>query len=111
MCYLGRVDHQIKIQGHRVELGEVESLLRQEAGVEVAVAVGWPITPSGAGGIEAFVLGNQLEPRAILERLKRKLPVYAVPRRIHLLSELPLNPNGKIDRGQLAKLLADLPQF
>ena len=111
MCYVGRLDHQIKIQGHRVELGEVESLLRQEAGVEVAVAVGWPITPSGAGGIEAFVLGNQLEPRAILERLKRKLPAYAVPRRIHLLSELPLNPNGKIDRGQLAKLLADLPQF
>jgi len=111
MCYVGRLDHQIKIQGHRVELGEVESLLRQEAGVEVAVAVGWPITPSGAGGIEAFVLGNQLEPRAILERLKRKLPAYAVPRRIHLLSELPLNPNGKIDRGKLAKLLGDLPQF
>ena len=111
MCYLGRVDHQIKIQGHRVELGEVESLLRQEAGVDAAVAIGWPVTVSGAGGIEAFVMGNKLEPQTILERLKRKLPAYAVPRRIHLLSELPLNPNGKIDRGQLAKLLADLPQF
>jgi len=111
MCYLGRVDHQIKIQGHRVELGEVESLLRQEARVEVAVAIGWPVTSSGAGGIEAFVMGNQLSPQTMLERLKRKLPVYAVPRRIHLLSDLPLNPNGKIDRGKLAKLLADLPQF
>jgi len=111
MCYLGRVDHQIKIQGHRVELGEVESLLRQEAGVEVAVAIGWPVTASGAGGIEAFVVGNQLSPQTMLERLKRKLPVYAVPRRIHLLSELPLNANGKVDRGKLTKLLADLPQF
>jgi amino acid adenylation domain-containing protein len=111
MCYLGRVDHQIKIQGHRVELGEVESLLREEARVEVAVAIGWPVTSSGAGGIEAFVMGNQLSPQTMLERLKRKLPVYAVPRRIHLLSELPLNPNGKIDRGKLTKLLADLPQF
>ncbi len=111
MCYLGRLDHQIKIRGYRVELGEVESLLRQEAGVEVAVAIGWPVTASGAGGIEAFVMGNKLEPQTILKRLKRKLPAYAVPRRIHLLSDLPLNPNGKIDRGKLAKLLADLPQF
>jgi amino acid adenylation domain-containing protein len=111
MCYLGRVDHQIKIQGHRVELGEVESLLRQEAKVEVAVAIGWPVTPSGAGGIEAFVMGNQLSPQTILERLKSKLPGYAVPRRIHVLSELPLNPNGKVDRGKLAKQLADLPPF
>jgi len=105
MCYLGRVDHQIKVQGHRVELGEVESLLRQEAGVEVAVAVGWPVTASGAEGIEAFLMGNKLEPQTIREKLKSKLPSYAVPRRIHLLSEFPLNPNGKIDRRRLNNLL------
>lgn len=109
MCYLGRVDYQIKIQGHRVELGEVESLLRQEAGVEVAVAVAWPVTASGAEGIEAFLIGDKLEPQAIRERLKRKLPSYAVPRRIHLLSELPLNPNGKIDHRQLINLLEIKP--
>src|SRR5882724_4757250 len=51
MCYLGRLDHQIKIRGYRVELGEVESLLRQEAGGEVAVAIGWPVTASGAGKV------------------------------------------------------------
>jgi hypothetical protein len=42
--YLGRVDNQIKIQGYRVELGEIEAVLRDEAGVEVAIAVGWPVT-------------------------------------------------------------------
>ena len=105
ICYLGRVDQQININGHRVELGEVESSLRQEAGVEAAVAVGWPITASGAEGIEAFLIGNNLELPAIRERLKTKLPSFAVPRRLHLISELPLNSNGKIDRRQLISLL------
>jgi acyl-coenzyme A synthetase/AMP-(fatty) acid ligase len=50
LVYLGRVDNQIKIQGYRVELGEIEAVLRDEAGVEVAIAVGWPVTPSGADG-------------------------------------------------------------
>jgi len=109
MCYLGRVDYQVKIQGHRVELGEVESLLRQEHGVEVAVAVGWPLSTSGVEGIEVFLMGNELEPQAIRERLKRKLPSYAVPRHIHILSELPLNANGKIDRRQLIILLETRP--
>jgi acyl-coenzyme A synthetase/AMP-(fatty) acid ligase len=106
ICYLGRVDQQININGHRVELGEVESSLRQEAGVEAAGAVGWPITASGAEGIEAFLIGNNLELPAIRERLKTKLPSFAVPRRLHLISELPLNSNGKIDRRQLISLLA-----
>lgn len=105
LCYLGRVDHQIKVQGHRVELGEVESLLVQEVGVEAAVAVGWPVTVSGAEGIEAFLIGINLDVQAIRERLKRKLPSYAVPQRLHLLSEFPLNSNGKIDRRQLVDLL------
>ena len=109
MCYLGRADNQVKIQGYRVELGEVESVLRQEAGVEVAVAVGWPLAANGAEGIEAFLIGDNLEPQAIRERLKRKLPFYAVPRRIHLLRELPLNPNGKIDRRKLIDLLQVKP--
>jgi amino acid adenylation domain-containing protein len=105
ICYLGRVDHQININGHIVELGEVENLLGEEAGVVAAVAVGWPVTLSGAEGIEAFLIGNNLELPAIRERLKTKLLSFAVPRRLHLLSELPLNPNGTIDRQQLIDLL------
>ncbi len=57
LVYLGRIDHQIKIQGYRVELGEVETLLREAAGSESAVAIGWPKSASGADGIVAFVLG------------------------------------------------------
>ncbi len=105
LVYLGRRDHQVKIQGHRVELGEVEAHLRKEANVEAAVALVWPTTPSGAGGIVAFLGDITVDAQTLREKLKAKLPGYAVPRQIHLLPELPLNPNGKIDRRALLKIL------
>jgi amino acid adenylation domain-containing protein len=106
MHFRGRLDHQIKVQGYRVELQEVEALLKQEAGADLAVALGWPLTPSGAGGIEAFLTSpHQLDIDNVRERLKAKLPRYAVPRRIHIIDRWPLNSNGKIDRKQLIRLL------
>lgn len=105
MVYLGRRDHQIKVHGYRVELGEVEAALRQEVGVEQAVALGWPITPSGANGVVAFLGGTSVDVEAVRAKLKSKLPVYSVPREIHLLPELPLNPNGKVDRKALLEIL------
>lgn len=105
LVFLGRLDHQIKIQGHRVELGEVEAYLRQEAGVEQAAAVGWPLTPSGAGGIVAFLEDGRADTEQIRVRLKAKLPAYAVPREIRVLPQLPLNANGKLNRKALRALL------
>lgn len=107
--YLGRIDHQIKIQGYRVEIGEIESALREEAGVEVAVAVGWPETPAGADGIVAFLQGKVDDVPALAERLKDRLPRYMVPTRIVALASLPLNPNGKVDRRALVRRL-DRPE-
>jgi len=105
LVYLGRRDHQVKVQGHRIELGEVEAHLRQEAKVEAAVALGWPITPSGAGAIVAFLGATHVDTEEVKNRLRARLPGYAVPREIHLLPELPLNPNGKVDRKALLKIL------
>jgi amino acid adenylation domain-containing protein len=103
--FRGRLDHQIKVQGYRVELLEIEALLKQEAGVDAAIAVGWPLRANGAGGIEAFVTSARVDVETVRQRLKAKLPSYAVPRKIHLIDCWPLNSNGKIDRGQLLKLL------
>ena len=105
LVYLGRIDNQIKIQGYRVELGEIEAALREEAGIEAAIAIGWPRNAGGADGVVAFLGADELALDAILERLKARLPSYMVPRELRLVSEFPLNANGKIDRGALLRRL------
>lgn len=105
LAYLGRLDHQIKVLGHRVELGEIEAALREESGVDAAIAVGWPPTDSGAGGVVAFLGDPRADITALRDALGRRLPDYMVPRRFELLESLPLNANGKFDRKALLGLL------
>ena len=101
VTYLGRLDHQIKVRGVRIELGEVEAVLREESGVDSVVAVGWPRRVGGADGIEAFIGEEALDAEQIRARIEARLPGQMVPRHIHLLPELPLNANGKFDRPAL----------
>jgi amino acid adenylation domain-containing protein len=105
LVHLGRLDHQIKVLGHRVELGEIESVLREESGVDAAIAAGWPMTAAGAGGIVAFLGDTSVDVVALKDALTARLPDYMVPRRIELLDELPLNANGKFDRRALVASL------
>jgi amino acid adenylation domain-containing protein len=107
LLYLGRVDHQIKVRGHRVELGEIEAVVREEAGLQGVVAVGWPRTASGASGVEVFFEGEPAGPDGLTERIARRLPDYMVPRRIHKRDRLPLNANGKYDRNALVASLEE----
>jgi acyl-CoA synthetase (AMP-forming)/AMP-acid ligase II len=93
--------------GHRVELGEVEALTRQVSGLDGIVAVGWPVTASGAGGVEVFIEGEKMSTSPLQTKLEERLPSYMVPRRFHFLTRIPLNSNGKYDRGVLVKLLAE----
>jgi amino acid adenylation domain-containing protein len=102
--YLGRMDSQVKILGHRVELGEVEAAVRTETGAH-AVAVGWPRTPSGAAGIVAFVADLSVDTVLLRHALERRLPDYMIPRELRLVAELPLNANGKHDRNALIESL------
>ncbi len=105
MPYLGRIDHQIKISGVRVELGEVEQALRRASGTDTVVAVGWPVTPSGASGIVGFVAGTAMDGDSIRRQLKDALPSVMVPRQVRVLDDLPLNVNGKVDRKALLERL------
>jgi amino acid adenylation domain-containing protein len=102
--YLGRIDSQIKILGHRVELEEVEAVLREEARAE-AIAVGWPLTPSGAAGIVAFIASASVDTVVLRRALTERLPEYMVPRELRLVRELPLNANGKRDRKAVLSIL------
>ena len=105
--YLGRVDNQVKIQGYRVELGEVEAVLREVAGVDAAIAVPWPETPSGADSLVGFVAGSQVPAGDVVNAVAATLPPYMRVSDVVNLDTFPLNSNGKIDRGALRSMLAE----
>ena len=108
ILYLGRVDNQIQVMGNRVELGEVEAVVREESGIDGVVAVGWPISPNSAGGadgVEVFLQSEDPAPAGLKERVSMRLPVFMTPRRYHCVARFPLNTNGKFDRNQLIKIL------
>jgi amino acid adenylation domain-containing protein len=104
LIYLGRLDNQVKILGHRVELGEVEAVVRGLSGVAAVVALAWP-NNSNADGIELFLEAENFDTELLMKQLKTKVPYYMVPRRIRTLPRLPLNPNGKYDRRALGTML------
>jgi amino acid adenylation domain-containing protein len=100
--FLGRIDHQIKIRGNRIELGEVESALRRISGVKEAVAM---VREDEAGEkrlVAYLAVGEQAAGDEEIRRyLQGYLPGYMIPTGYVRLPELPLTPNGKVDRKAL----------
>ena len=103
--HLGRIDNQVKVLGQRVELEEIEAHLRAVSGAEDVAAVPWPIQDGSVAGVVAFTRKVSKTQDELHEALRRALPPYMVPRRIYQLEALPLNPNGKIDRKALTRML------
>ncbi|WP_437981548.1 amino acid adenylation domain-containing protein [Sorangium sp. So ce117] len=101
--FLGREDFQVKIQGHRIELEEIEAALLQHPDVaSAAVSVG--STASGGKRLIAHVVpaqGRALEAPALRAFIASKLPDYMVPGAFVETSRLPLTSNGKVDRSAL----------
>ncbi len=101
--FCGRVDHQVKVNGYRVELGEIEGALREHAKVREAAVL------LREERLVAYVAAAA-EPAALREHLKARLPAYMVPSLLVPLERLPLNANGKIDRQALAMLPLEKPR-
>ena len=100
--FLGRVDHQVKVNGFRVELGEVEATLGGHPGVREAVVA----SPPGPGDrrLVAYLVADPGHPPSVrdLRRfLRDRLPWYMVPSAFVWLAALPLTPSGKVDRAAL----------
>jgi len=99
---LGRRDQLVKLRGHRLDLGEVEAVLRSHPQVRDAVAF-TVTTPTGEQTVDALVLAEA--PPGLADELRllclRRLPSFARPRRIIGLPEFPFLPSGKIDRRRL----------
>jgi amino acid adenylation domain-containing protein len=101
--FVGRIDHQVKIRGLRIELGEIETLLRAHPGVKEAVAMATEHAP-GDKRLTAYYTckeGASVPEDELRDALAQKLPSYMVPNHFVRLPEMPLNPNGKIDREAL----------
>nr|BFE59215.1 non-ribosomal peptide synthetase [Dactylosporangium thailandense] len=106
--FLGRTDNQVKIGGHRVELGEIEAALRADPAVEhaVAVAVGERVRRLAAAVVP---VGEAPSVAMLRAGLATRVPAYMVPEHIVVLDALPLNPNGKVDRAAVAALAVRQP--
>ena len=102
---LGRIDNQIKVLGHRVELEEVEAHLRSVTKAEVVGAVAWPIVDGAAQGIVGFVGAGAIDAISVIADLKTRMPAYMVPAKVIALEEMPTSPSGKVDRRALRALL------
>ena len=99
--YLGRLDHQLKLRGNRVELGEIEEALRQLPEVKDAAA-GTFSDADGALALVGYLVGPAASDIAgWRERLSQRLPSYMIPARFVRLDALPLSANGKLDRRAL----------
>ncbi|HEX2202008.1 MAG TPA: amino acid adenylation domain-containing protein [Longimicrobium sp.] len=93
--YLGRADDQVKVRGFRVELGEVESVVRQHPGVrDAAVAV-------RDDRLVAYVVGDSVDSAELKAFARGRLPDFMVPGVVVPVDALPLTPSGKLDRRAL----------
>jgi len=97
----GRVDHQVQIQGYRVELSEIEFHAREAAPKHNLCAVAFQ-NHIGNAQVHLFVEGDDAAVRAIATHVASALPSYMVPGGITALAQLPHNRSGKLDRVALA---------
>lgn len=103
VLYLGRLDHQVKIQGYRVELAEIEHHARNflDRTNAVALAVGNAV---GNNEVALAIEGGEHDTRPLIAHLREQLPSYMVPTRLLFVETFPLNTNGKTDRKALQAL-------
>ncbi|HEX7735374.1 MAG TPA: amino acid adenylation domain-containing protein, partial [Ktedonobacteraceae bacterium] len=102
--FLGRIDHQVKLRGYRIETGEIEAVLRQQPGVREAIVRVRESVP-GDKRLIAYVVPDQgqhpLSLNELRQFLQARLPGYMLPAAFVSLEKLPLTPSGKIDHRAL----------
>ena len=100
--HLGRLDFQVKVRGHRIELGEIESALALHPAIARTVVIVREDTPGDARLVAYFVSRGTAPAAADLrEHLRTSLPEYMLPQHFVPLADIPLLPNGKINRHAL----------
>ncbi|NRQ35284.1 amino acid adenylation domain-containing protein [Nonomuraea sp. NN258] len=102
LMHAGRADGQVKVRGHRVELGEIEAVLMSHESVGEAVVTVREVQP-GRRHVIGYVVPREAgqDPRLLREHAAGRLPEFMIPTAIVVLAELPRTPSGKVDRDAL----------
>jgi len=108
IVFQGRDDSQVKIQGYRVELGEIEAAMRAHPNLSEVVVIAQEETKKSKRLLAYYVLSDEkikLSDQDITDWLSDRLPSYMIPVLYMALSAIPLSPNGKLDRRKLPKII------
>jgi amino acid adenylation domain-containing protein len=101
--FVGRADHQVKVRGFRVEMGEIEAALNSHHQIRESAVIAHQDDQAGLR-LVAYVVpaeGGSCEINDVRDYLKKRLPHYMIPAAVVELGEMPLTPNGKLDRSRL----------
>jgi amino acid adenylation domain-containing protein len=101
--HLGRLDDQVKVRGSRIELGEIEAVLAEHPAVGQAAVHLWKVQANDVRIVACCVpaKAGALAPVSLRKHLRARLPEYMVPQYFLPVEEIPLTPNGKVDRNKL----------
>lgn len=99
--FLGRIDHQVKIRGFRIETGEIEIVISKQPGIEKAVVVARQETGGEKYLCGYFVADHKVDIHQLEKNLSENLLDYMIPSYLIQIDEIPLTPNGKVDRKAL----------
>ncbi|PSR58077.1 non-ribosomal peptide synthetase, partial [Nocardia sp. MDA0666] len=111
--YVGRSDHQVKVRGLRIELGEIDAVLGAHESIEFAATLGH-LDATGETSLVAYVVpapGHTVDVDDVVAHAARSLTVYMVPAAIMVIDRIPLTPTGKLDRKALPEPVFRVAEF
>ncbi len=106
LFFLGRLDNEVKVNGFRVNLQEIDYIVMRTSGSEFVASVSYSRGNDGVNKLFSFVCQSQnknISEPEIISSCKEKLPWYMIPEKVFIIEEMPLNKNGKIDKRKLIK--------